>query len=121
MDQDQARHFVRPDLGPICLQRLSAVLSGLIWVQSACKDYQQTCRHIFIPFQKLDYDVVNSDTGEEYINDVDDYENIFVVTNFKEKEFEALDRADVRIIGPPVVIKCARDNQVSFVGFIMKY
>ena len=24
MDQDQARHFVGPDLGPNCLQRLSA-------------------------------------------------------------------------------------------------
>ena len=24
LDQDQARHFVRPDLGPNCLQRLSA-------------------------------------------------------------------------------------------------
>ena len=83
------------DLGPFCLQRLSADMQA----------------H-FIPFQKLDYGVVNSDTGQEYINDVDDYENIFVVTNFKEKEFEALDRADVRIIGPPVVIKCARDNQV---------
>ena len=24
LDPDQARHFVGPDLGPICLQRLSA-------------------------------------------------------------------------------------------------
>ena len=24
LDQDKARHFVRPDLGPNCLQRLSA-------------------------------------------------------------------------------------------------
>ena len=75
--------------------------------------YVACMQRFCFPFQKLDYDVVNSETGQEYINDVDDYENIFVVTNFKEKEFEALDRADVRIIGPPVVIKCARDNQVK--------
>ena len=31
LDPDQAGHFVRPDL----------ILSGLIWVQSVCKGYQQ--------------------------------------------------------------------------------
>ena len=28
LDPDQARHFVRPDLGPSCLQRLSADTAG---------------------------------------------------------------------------------------------
>ena len=28
LDPDQARHFVRPDLGPNCLQRLSADITG---------------------------------------------------------------------------------------------
>ena len=28
LDPDQARHFVRPDLGPNCLQRLSADIAG---------------------------------------------------------------------------------------------
>ena len=58
MDPVQARHFVRPDLGPNCLQRSSAddtnrqsnsldpdqadILSGLILVQTVCKGYQQT-------------------------------------------------------------------------------
>ena len=77
-DSDQARHFVRPDLDPNCLQRLSAddtgryfffvskstflkiisgtpsecqtvrmqigpnSLTGLIWVRTVCKGYQQT-------------------------------------------------------------------------------
>ena len=59
--------------------------------------------------------MLNSDTGQEYINDVEDYENVFVVANFKEEVFEALDKADARIIGPPVVIKCARDNEVCAV------
>ena len=47
-DPDQARHFVGPDMRPNCLQKLSRadtgrkwVLSGLIWVQSVCKSYQQ--------------------------------------------------------------------------------
>ena len=59
LNPDQNRHFVSPDLGPNCLQRLSDILSGtlsecqtlwiqirtdilsvLIWVQTVCKGYQ---------------------------------------------------------------------------------
>ena len=38
LDPDQAQHFVGPDLGPNCLQRLSAdnKMSGWIWVQTVC-------------------------------------------------------------------------------------
>ena len=46
LDPDQARNFVGPDLGPYCLQRLSAdnKMSGWIWVQSVSKGYQQTTK-----------------------------------------------------------------------------
>ena len=52
LDPDQARHYVGPDhnvgpdLGPNCSQRLSAdnKMSGWIWVQTVCKDYQQTTK-----------------------------------------------------------------------------
>ena len=38
--------FVGPDLGPNCLQGLSAgnKMSGWIWVQTVCKGYQQTTK-----------------------------------------------------------------------------
>ena len=67
-------------------------------------------KHIF---QKLSYEVVESETGLEYVGDVKDHENVFVVANFREEVFQNLDKAEVRIIGPPVVIKSARDNEVS--------
>ena len=43
LDPDQARHFVSPDLGPNCLQRLSAdiKMSDWIWVKTVRKGYQQ--------------------------------------------------------------------------------
>ena len=46
LDPDQARHFVGPDLGPNCLQWLSAdnKMSGWIWVQTVCKGDQQTTK-----------------------------------------------------------------------------
>ena len=46
LDPDQAQHFVEPDLGPNCLQGLSAdtKMSGWLWVQTVCKGYQQTTK-----------------------------------------------------------------------------
>ena len=46
LDTDQARHFVGPDLGPNCLQELSAdnKMSGWIWVQTVYIGYQQTTK-----------------------------------------------------------------------------
>ena len=41
---DQAQHFVGPDLGPNCLQGLSAdnKMSVWSWIQTVCKGYQLT-------------------------------------------------------------------------------
>ena len=46
LDPDQAGQNVGPDLGPNCLQGLSAdnKISGWIWVQTVCKGYQQTTK-----------------------------------------------------------------------------
>ena len=35
-DPDQARHFVGPDLGPDCLQRLSADIAGKVKYKTTC-------------------------------------------------------------------------------------
>ena len=46
LDPDQAQQNVGPDLGPNCLQGLSAdiKMSGWIWVQTVCKGYQLTTK-----------------------------------------------------------------------------
>ena len=36
LDPDQAEHFVGPDLGPNCLQRLSADIAGKVKYKTAC-------------------------------------------------------------------------------------
>ena len=54
LDQDQVQHFVGPDLGPNCLQVLSAdnKMSGWIWVQTVCKGYQQTAKVGRVKYKK---------------------------------------------------------------------
>ena len=46
LDQDQARHFVGPDLGPNCLQGLSADNKMSCWtlVHTVCKGHQHTTK-----------------------------------------------------------------------------
>ena len=47
LDPDQARHFVGPDLGPICLQRLSAD-NKVTLVGKELNTKQLTCRYYFL-------------------------------------------------------------------------
>lgn len=57
-----------------------------------------------------------SDDGCDFISDTKEFDCVFVVSEFKGEVFRKLHEADVRIVGPPVVIKCARDNQVTKKG-----
>ena len=52
-----------------------------------------------------------SDTGFEHIPEADE-ETIFVLDNFEGDIFIRLHRAGVRIMGPPVIIRCAHENEV---------
>lgn len=54
--------------------------------------------------------VLYSDTGFEYMTDTDD-DTVFVVENFDGDIFQQLRRGRCRILGPPVIIKCARDKE----------
>lgn len=58
-------------------------------------------------------EVFESGSGDEYIQDTSEFDCVFVLSDFKDEVFDKLHKADVRIVGPPVIIKCARDNQVT--------
>lgn len=66
-----------------------------------------------IAFQKLDYEVFESETGTDYIQDTTEFDCVFVLSEFKGEVFDALHKADVRIVGPPVIIRCAKESQVT--------
>ncbi|XP_052783729.1 protein ECT2-like isoform X2 [Mya arenaria] len=61
--------------------------------------------------KELEYEIVTSDTGNEYVADAVEYDSVFVLTDFKGEAFENLRKADVRIVGPPVIIICAKEKQ----------
>ncbi|KAI0240758.1 Protein ECT2 [Lamellibrachia satsuma] len=54
--------------------------------------------------------VLYSDTGFEYMNNTDD-DTVFVLENFDGDIFQQLRRARCRILGPPVIIRCAQDGE----------
>ncbi|XP_045200186.2 protein ECT2-like isoform X2 [Mercenaria mercenaria] len=60
--------------------------------------------------EKLDCDKFESETGYEYIADASEFDLVFVLSEFKGEVFDKLHKADVRIVGPPVILRCARDN-----------
>ena len=69
-------------------------------------------------FQYFDCPIIFSDTGLEYIN-VNDYDTVFVMDKFEGDIFMRLHKAGCRIIGPPVVIKCAKNKMVSISAVIL--
>ncbi|XP_077987561.1 protein ECT2-like [Glandiceps talaboti] len=60
--------------------------------------------------QMLGLAVVHSDSGKEYVDD-DKYETIFVLDTFEGILYDSLRRMECRIMGPPVIIKCAHNKQ----------
>ena len=72
LDLDQAWHFVRPDLGPNCLQRLSELVGKelrLIWQQpckSSLKKVALLCKKVNCNLCWLFVWTVNFDTNESF-------------------------------------------------------
>ncbi|XP_064615176.1 protein ECT2-like [Liolophura sinensis] len=59
----------------------------------------------------LDIPVTFSNTGLEHIAEAGTDDLLFVIGDFQDEVFHKLHRAEARIVGPPVVIKCAKYNQ----------
>ena len=57
--------------------------------------------------------MLESETGKEYIDDTEDYENIFIVSSFSDDVFRSLSEAEVRIVGAPLVMKYAESDEVG--------
>ena len=66
----------------------------------------------FFLLQSVGMPVEYSDTGFEHIPEADE-DTIFVLDNFEGDIFIRLHRAGVRIMGPPVIIRCAQENEVG--------
>ncbi|XP_052217057.1 protein ECT2-like isoform X1 [Dreissena polymorpha] len=79
----------------------------LILVGGACSKHKALKNAL----ENLPYEVFESETGSEYVADTTEFDTIFVLDEFKGDVFEQLRKADVRIVGPPVIIKCATDKQ----------
>ncbi len=52
-----------------------------------------------------------SDTGLEHMHEADPYQTVFVLDKFDGDIFHRLHRAHCRILGPPVIIQCAQNEQ----------
>ena len=74
--------------------------------------YQLAC----LCFQDLNFTIVTSKDGHEYLDDDDDsyYETVFIISDFESKEFNDLKQTHIRIVGPPVITTIAETNKVKF-------
>ncbi|XP_070538599.1 protein ECT2-like [Ptychodera flava] len=63
--------------------------------------------------KELGFLVVHSKNGREYTNDaVDEYDTVFVFHKFEGPDYDYIRRLDYfRIMGPPALLKCAKNNE----------
>lgn len=62
----------------------------------------------------LNMPVEYSDTGFEFLREADE-DTVFVLDNFEGDIFTRLHRAGARIMGPPVLNRCAKNDEVKYV------
>ncbi|KAH9491795.1 Protein T2, partial [Bulinus truncatus] len=63
-------------------------------------------------------EIYNSETGLEFVKDACECEMSFVLANFEGELFIKLHRAQVRIIGPPIIHRCACDGLIWLVDHV---
>lgn len=67
---------------------------------------------LFLTFQKMKMPVVTSATGKEFLKDKS-CETVYVVEEFDTYEFMDLLVNGARILGPPIIMKKAEEDQVN--------
>lgn len=65
------------------------------------------------PPQEIKVPYIKTDTIEELgDSDSPEFETVYVVTDFQDSIFNSLCKADCRVVGPPLVLHCARKGEV---------
>ena len=57
---------------------------------------------------KLKYE--ESENGLDFIRQASRVETVFILSEFEGDVFHKLHKAEARIVGPPILLQCARDN-----------
>ncbi|KAL5004653.1 hypothetical protein ScPMuIL_018109 [Solemya velum] len=61
--------------------------------------------------KKLGLETFKSETGLEYVHEAAEFETIFVLSSFEGEVYHKLHRAEARLMGPPILMKCARNGE----------
>ncbi|XP_042299989.1 protein ECT2-like, partial [Sceloporus undulatus] len=88
-------------------EEMPQVETRVVLVQEAAKSEEllKALEEIKVPY-------IKTETVDEYQDSESlEFETIFVVADFQHSVFNELYKADCRILGPPVVLQCARKGE----------
>ncbi|XP_053246550.1 protein ECT2 isoform X15 [Podarcis raffonei] len=70
------------------------------------------CEELLKALEEIKVPYIKTDSVEEYKNsDSPEFETIFVIADFQDSIFNDLHKADCRVLGPPIVLHCARKGE----------
>ncbi|KAM9007318.1 protein ECT2 isoform 4-T4 [Ara ararauna] len=88
-------------------EEMPQIETRVVLVQEAGK-----CEELLKALEEIKVPYIKTDTIEELgDSDSPEFESIFVVSEFQDSLFNNLCKADCRVIGPPVVLHCARKGE----------
>ncbi|XP_078245775.1 protein ECT2 isoform X10 [Pogona vitticeps] len=88
-------------------EEMPQVETRVVLVKEAakCEELQKALEEIKVPF-------IKTESVEEYEDsESPEFETVFVTTDFQDSIFNHLCKADCRVLGPPIVLQCARKGE----------
>ncbi|XP_077204503.1 protein ECT2 isoform X3 [Paroedura picta] len=88
-------------------EEMPQIETRVIVVQEAAK-----CKELLEALEEIKVPYIKAESVEEYRNaESPEFENVFVITDFHAPVFNDLYKADCRVLGPPIVMNCARKGE----------
>ncbi|XP_034989842.1 protein ECT2 isoform X7 [Zootoca vivipara] len=85
-------------------EEMAQIETRVVLLQEAAK-----CEELVKALEEIKVPYIKTDSVEEYKNsDSPEFETIFVIADFQGPIFNDLHKADCRVLGPPIVLHCAR-------------
>lgn len=70
-----------------------------------------------LPIQDINTPLIKTDNVQEFADgDNTDFEMVFVLTDFSSPDYFYLYKHENRIVGPPVVLRCAAKEEVTILS-----
>ncbi|XP_061493326.1 protein ECT2 isoform X3 [Rhineura floridana] len=92
---------------PLPTKEMPQIETRVVLLQEAAK-----CEELLKALEEIKVPYIKTESVDEYKDsESPEFETIFVISDFQDPIFNTLYKADCRVLGPPIVLRCARKDE----------